>query len=1153
MNKKGVINISGISESRCAPIIARLADKERQSLIVTATSARADRLASDLSFFSQKPILVLPAEDQVFLRYEAKNHDLMIERLRILKALRSGEECLVVAPASSAVKKLTPHHYFESSSIRISLGGELDIEKLKTELVRLGYERMELVDTKGQFSVRGAIIDIFTPDGENPYRIELFDTEVDSIRTFDLDTQRSVENLKEIQIYPAEQMLMDRQVFNDAAENLSREYTAHIKRLLKKGKEYQETADNLEKRRDELCEYIRSMSNLQLLENYLHYFYAEPEYLWDYVEDGLVFVDDPDRIGEYLDTRSKEIKEDFKLFLERGQVIPKDMELISGREEFYRVYDRPCVYVLTPFAKAIKGVDTLSEIRSIRSRQMAAFNGRLDVLEEELKAYVRGGYRVTMVFSTQERLTNMQEFVQRIGLEGKISLKEGALSAGMDFPDEKLCYISENDIFTGQKTVRRKKKSKTKAQQIQSFSDMKRGDYVVHENHGIGRFLGIEQLTVQGEKKDYLKIKYAGNDMLYVPVEQMDIIQKYIGADGAVPKINKLSGGEWKATKARAKAAIAEMAEELLHLYAQRKMQKGYAFGKDTVWQKEFEDAFPYTETDDQLRAIDEIKADMERPVAMDRLLCGDVGFGKTEVAARALFKCIADGKQAAVLVPTTILANQHYYTLKDRFEHFPLKVEMLSRFRSEKQQEQIVDQLAKGQIDLIIGTHRLLSNDVKFKDLGLLVVDEEQRFGVAHKEKIKQMKQNVDVLTLSATPIPRTLNMSLTGIKDMSLIEEPPEERYPVQTYVMEQDEGMIREIINRELDRGGQVFVVYNRVRGIYKIADTIRELVPEAHVIVGHGQMNEHLLEDVMLSFINGENNVLVATTIIESGIDISNANTMIIMDADRYGLSQLYQLRGRVGRSNRMAYAYLMYQKNKVLTEVAEKRLKAIREFTEFGAGFKVAMRDLEIRGAGNLLGSEQSGHMMNIGYELYCKLVDDAIRSLQGEIINENREEITVELKVTANIPGWYIENESLKLQMYKKIAAVAAEEDAEEIIDELLDRFGEVPRETLNLIRISRIRSMAEDLSVTRIHEQQGRVVVAFAEKNPLSGYALMCVNEAFGAKAFVHGGKEPFIRLTVRPADKLDDLIKLLQILQQQKKQTDGKETAAGKGVMRQ
>lgn len=1138
MSKKGIVNISGVSESRSALVISNIVKEEGQSLILTATLARANRLAADLSFFSDKEILVLPAEDQVFLRYEAKNHDQLIERLKILKALRTNKECIVIAPVSAAIKRITPHRNFEASSIKIALGDDVNPETIKETLVKMGYERMTIVDGRGQFSVRGGIIDIFTPDSESPYRIDLFDTEVDSIRSFDIDTQRSLENLKGIEIYPAEQMLIEKDIFDQAAERLYKEYTAQMKRLLKKGDDFLDAAENLEKRRDELCEYIRNVSNLQLLENYLHYFYDETEYLWDYMEKGVIAIDDPDRICEFLDARSRELKDDFDLLLERGQVIPKDMELTSGKEDFFKVYQQQSVYVLTPFTKAVKGVETLSEVHHIQSSQMVAFNGRMDVLETELKSFVKKGYRVTIVASTPERLENLKEFAERCGLLEKLRFREGTLSAGLDLPKEKICYISDNDIFTGQKSSKRhKKKKKTKSEQIQSFADMRNGDYVVHENHGIGKFLGIEQLTVQGDKKDYLKIKYAGNDMLYVPVEQMDIVQKYIGADGITPKVNKLSGGEWKATKAKAKAAIAVMAKELLDLYAKRKMKKGHAFGEDTVWQREFEDAFPYTETDDQLRAVEEIKEDMERPVAMDRLLCGDVGFGKTEVAARALFKCVSEGKQAAVLVPTTILANQHYYTLKERFEQFPIKVEMLSRFRSEKQQEKIIDDLGKGKIDLIIGTHRLISNDVKYKDLGLLVIDEEQRFGVAHKEKLKQMKENIDVLTLSATPIPRTLNMSLTGIKDMSLIEEAPEERYPVQTYVLEQDDMMLREIITRELDRGGQVFVVYNRVRGINKIADTIRELVPEAKVVVGHGQMNEHALEDVMLSFIDGENNVLVATTIIESGIDISNANTMIIIDADKYGLSQLYQLRGRVGRSNRMAYAYLMYQKDKVLTEVAEKRLRAIKEFTEFGAGFKIAMRDLEIRGAGNLLGSEQSGHMMNIGYELYCKLVDDAIRALQGEIVNDNKEEISIELMATANIPNWYIENETLKLQMYKKIANIKTEADADEVIDEMLDRFGDVPRETLNLIRISRIRSLAEDLSVVRIYEQQGKVLVSFAEKNPLSGYALLKVNDVFGMKAFVHGGVQPYIKLTTKPIHKLDDTIQLLQTLYDEKK----------------
>ena len=707
----------------------------------------------------------------------------------------------------------------------------------------------------------------------------------------------------------------------------------------------------------------------------------------------------------------------------------------------------------------------------------------------------------------------------------------------MDYPLEKRCWICENDIFQHKKKSKRKKAFKDKGQKIRSFSDIKKGDYVVHENHGIGKFTGIEQLKVQGEKKDYIKIKYAGNDILYIPVEQMDLVQKYVGGDGTSPKINKLSGGEWKNTKAKAKAAVAVLAKDLIDLYAQRKMEKGYPFGKDTVWQKQFEDSFPYEETQDQLGAAEEIKSDMEKPFPMDRLLCGDVGFGKTEVAARAIFKCIDCGKQAAVLVPTTILANQHFYTLKERFAGFPFNIEMLSRFRSEAQQKEIEEKLKNGEIDLIIGTHRLLGKNVQFKDLGLLVVDEEQRFGVEHKEQIKKLKKNVDVLTLSATPIPRTLNMSLTGIKDMSLIEEPPEERYPVQTYVMEQDDSLISDIIEREMGRGWQVYVVFIRVKGIHQIADRIQQLVPEARIAVGHGQMNESLLEDTMIGFINGEQDVLISTTIIESGIDITNANTMIIMDADRYGLSQLYQLRGRVGRSNRQAYAYLMYQRDKVLTETAEKRLRAIREFTEFGAGFKVAMRDLEIRGAGNMLGAEQHGHIVNVGYELYCKMVDDAVRALEGEIVNDDKEEITIDLKASAYIPESYISSESVKLQMYKKIASVRSYDDEDEIIDELLDRFGDVPQPAVNLVKISHIRYLAELMSVAEIKQDKNKVTLNFSPENPLSGYALVNATEKFGPKLFIHGGKQPFIRLTIDEKKNLEETLGLLSLLADNRK----------------
>lgn len=1130
-----MINISGVSDARVAPCAAHISKEESQSIIIVPSFVRAQRLAGDLSFFiKDKRILVLPDEEQVFFKYEAKNHDKSIERMKALKALRTGEPVIVVAPVSAALKKLSPHKSFEKNVIKLELGRESNPETLKENLVSMGYEYASMVESPGQFSMRGGIMDIFAPDNDNPYRIEFFGDETDSIRTFDADTQRSVENLKYIEIYPVKQIDASDEILKNARENISREYDRQAKKIEKVNPE---GAKKLRDLKGQLCEYVDNMSNLQLFENYIHYFYEKTEYIWDYMSSGRVMIDDPERVFEVLELRETELKEDLKVLLERGEAVPKDAQLITSYHDLEDILNRKDTVIFTPFPKRIRGIENFDKIYNVNSRQMINFGGNLTLLETELKAYDKKGYKITIVSHSEERLKNLRDFMSRINLDEKISFEQGSLSGGMDFPEEKRCWVSENDIFKYKKKSKKKKSFKNKGQKIQSFSDMKTGDYVVHENHGVGKFIGIEQLKVQGEKKDYIKIKYAGNDMLYVPVEQMDLVQRYIGGDNSSPRINKLSGGEWKATKAKAKAAIAVYAKDLIDLYAQRKMEKGHAFGDDTVWQKEFEDSFPYEETEDQLRAAEEIKRDMEKPFPMDRLLCGDVGFGKTEVAARALFKCVADGKQAAVLVPTTILANQHYYTLKERFENFPFKVEMMSRFRSRSRQSDIIKELEKGEIDLIIGTHRLLSEEIKFKDLGLLVVDEEQRFGVEHKEKIKQLKKNVDVLTLSATPIPRTLNMSLTGIKDMSLIEEPPEERYPVQTYVMEQDDSLIRDIIERELGRGGQVYVVFNRVRGIHQVAARIQELVPDAQVAVGHGQMNESLLEDTMMSFVTGENNVLVATTIIESGIDIPNANTMIILDSDRYGLSQLYQLRGRVGRANRQAYAYLMYQREKVLGESAEKRLKAIREFTEFGSGFKIAMRDLEIRGAGNMLGTEQHGHMVNIGYELYCKMIDDAVRALEGEIVKEDKEEIVVEIKASAYIPDTYIQNETIKLRMYKKIASVQTRDDEDEIIDELLDRFGDVPKSTINLIKISHIRYLAGLLAVSEVRQNGNKVTLNFGEKNPLSGYSLFNATEKFGQRLFIHGGTQPFIRLTVNEKKNLDETLTLLELLAENRK----------------
>ena len=1065
-----ITNITGISDSRVAPVAGKIINETPgQQLVLTSSFIRAGRLAGDISFFAGKKVYVMPTDDETFVSYEAKNRDTLLERLRIMKACAEGEECVVVAPASVAIRHLQPSSVFMGHGMHFHLGERLDLQKAVNRMIDIGYERVPMVYARGQFSLRGDILDIFTPYSDLPVRIELFDVEIESLRSFDPDTQRSADRLEEFEVYPATLLIRDSKAFDDAAEKIRKNY------------------DKLPERRDALLDSILTLTNIQHLENYMNYFYPDYEYIWDYMDDPTIIIDDPGRIYEGLTARMTEFESDFETFTERGLVIPEDRSNFPGAEDYFRLYDKDDVYFCSPFSRAVKGVSTYREIRNMTSRQMFSFNGKLDMLEREINRYKDNGYTVNIVCSSQERLVNIEEFLTRTGLLGKVIVKKGELTQGMDFPEEKECYITDGDIFGTYKLRKKKGKpspSKSKGQPIKSFSDISKGDFVVHEKHGIGKYIGLEQLTVNGEKKDYLKVKYAGDDLLYVPAEQMELIQKYIGASSGKPKINKLSGTEWRQTKAKAKMAIANMAKELLEIQAKRKMGKGFRFGPDTVWQKEFEEAFPFEATGDQLRCIEEIKRDMESPQTMDRLLCGDVGYGKTEVAARAMFKAVSEGKQVAVLVPTTILANQHYRTLKERFSDFPFKVDMLSRFRTAEEQQQTVKNIGKGTVDLVVGTHRLLSKDIHFKDLGLLIIDEEQRFGVRHKEKIKIIKGNVDVLTLSATPIPRTLNMSLLGIRDMSLIEEPPQDRYPVQTYVMEEDDALIRDAIERELDRGGQVFIVYNRVSGVHRIAEHIGELVPGKRIGVGHGQMSETALENVMMDFINGDIDILVSTTIIESGIDIPNVNTEIIIDADKFGVSQLYQLRGRVGRSNRLAYAYLMHKKNKVLSEVAQQRLRAIKDFTEFGAGFKIAMRDLEIRGAGNVLGEEQSGHLVNVGYELYCKLVDDAVKALNGEAVDAERTDANIDINVSAYIPDTYIADEVLKLSMYKKISSVETDVDEEDIREELIDRFGDIPKATEDLIKVARMRSAAEKIGLSRVIIRGNRMTLKYPAKS---------------------------------------------------------------------
>ena len=1128
MAEKGMINITGAAEGCAAPIISELVDKKKgQSLIVVSTFNRAKRLAADLSFFNTRRIYILPQEDETFMQYEARSNDDLLERMKVLRAAAAGEECIVIAPVTGAVKKLPPREIFRENVLELKLGEDVELEEIKKRLALMGYERVPAIESRGEYSIRGGIIDIFTPDADNPYRAELFDTEVDSIRTFDVDTQRSIDALSSISVYPCTQIIKDPEVFAAAGRKIAAAYDKRIKALEKKeGKS--ERVHELGQRKMQLLEYTESMINLQYLEKFINYFFDETMYIWDYMDNPQLFIDDPARILETLEAFEKERADDISAILEAGRGIGEDFASMSGKEDYFRLYEKEG-YILTPFVSMIKNAPFLKELINVECRHTPSFNGRMDVLKTELENYAARGYSVTIVCSSDERIKSIREFLVHENLTGKASVVKGVLTAGMELCDKKKCYIWEGDIFGGSR--RKKKKSKRAAgSQIKSFSDVQEGDYVVHESHGIGKFMGIEQLVVQGVKKDYLKVKYAGEDSLYIPVDQLGMLQKYVGGDGVTPRLNKLSGNEWKMTKARAQKAVDDMADELLRVSAARMNEKGYAFSEDTVWQREFEDSFPYTETDDQLRCAEEIKKDMEKDSPMDRLLCGDVGFGKTEVAARALFKCVADGKQAAVLVPTTLLANQHYYTLKGRFEKFPVKVEMMSRFRSAAQQKKIIEGLEKGSVDLVIGTHRLLSQDVKFKDLGLLVIDEEQRFGVKHKERLKQLKTNVDVLTLSATPIPRTLHMSLSGVKNMSVIEESPEDRYPVQTYVMEQDDFVIREAIEKELARGGQVYVLYNRVESINRVASHIESLVPDADVVVGHGKMREKQLENIILDFSEGEYNVLVATTIIESGIDIPNVNTMIILNADRFGLAQLHQLRGRVGRSGRMAYAYLMYTRDKNLSEIAEKRLRAVKEFTEFGSGFRIAMKDLELRGAGNILGTEQSGHMLSIGYELYCKMLQEAVDNAKGAEVMPQAEETAFSLPIPAVIPKRYIDNEVLRLQMYKKIAMIENDEDETEIVDELLDRFGDIPKDTMNLVKISKVRAMAGKLGVKEITQQGYKIIFGLWENVKLTEQIMAALVSKYGPRMMINGGKEPFIRLTINKEEPLKAIEQFLQ-----------------------
>lgn len=1074
------INIYGISESGKSYIINGIFEENDNSMVVvTHSDVDAKNLYEDLSFYTTD-VFYFPVREVVFYNVDAISGDLRWARLKVIKEILQNERKKIIVTSIDALTSLyTPKEYYLRYSMIIKTGDDIDLKEISKSLLQCGYERVEVVEGKGEFSFRGGILDVFPPTSAYPYRVELFGDEVDSIRTFNTESQRSIEKVEEFSIFPSKEVIVDDECRSRAVQNINEELKKVIANVSKENKESVEKIKGIVGKNIEL---LNNTYYFETIDSYLPFFYEKLDSFFDYLQGYTFVVDDFKRSSGKMENIYYEFNENYMSFLQRGDILPSQNSLLLNKGELESKLENSSLITLSSFLNKSDGLFNTVDI-GFEEVTLNKYNGQLNMLIEDIQERKEKKYKTVILAGTRPRGERLVKTLMEKGIfstykdsidkieAGEVVITFGNLLRGFDYPELELSIISDKDIFGETRRKRSGKAVRKKGvAKITSFAELKPGDYVVHANHGIGVYKGIKQMAAGGTTRDYLDIVYDKGDKLYVPVDQLDLVQKYIGSEGNSPKINKLGGAEWQKAKAKARKSINEIAQDLVKLYAARATLKGHSFGKDTEWQRQFEDEFPYEETPDQLASLEEIKRDMESDKPMDRLLCGDVGYGKTEVAIRAAFKAVMDGKQVAFLVPTTILADQHYNNFIKRFSDFPIKIDMISRFRTPKQQKATLQALKEGNVDILIGTHRLVSKDIVFKDLGLLIVDEEQRFGVAQKEKIKGMKKNVDVLTLSATPIPRTLHMSLTGVRDISVIETPPEDRYPIQTYVVEQNDQLIRDAILREIGRGGQVYFVYNRVESIDSMANYIRDLVPECKVGIMHGQMTEKELETEMIAFMNKEYDVLVCTTIIETGIDISNVNTMIVHNADKMGLSQLYQLRGRVGRANRIAYAYFIYTKDKILTEVAEKRLKALKDFTELGSGFKIAMRDLEIRGAGNMMGSSQHGHMASIGYDLYCRMLEDTIKLIKGEIENEPIE-TSVDIKVDAFIPSSYITDEIQKIEVYKKIAAIENINDFMEIKSELEDRYSSIPDSVYNLMDIAYIKSICKGLYIEDIKE----------------------------------------------------------------------------------
>lgn len=1110
-----VVGLSGAA--RMVYVASLYQETKRPILLVTHNLNQAQKAVEDLQeLLPKNEVLLYPANELVTTEIALASQETLGERVHVLSQLTQGFSGVLVVPFSGIRKLLAPKEVFRKSHLRLEVGKDFPMEQFIHWLVDTGYERVDMVEKIGEFSVRGGIVDLFPVTFSHPIRVEWFDDEIDSVRFFSIQDQRSFQKELQITIPPARELFVKKERLMEMSSTVSQMLEERLETI---------KDPELAKKYTEAIGFDIEQFKEGILFNgiykYISQIYPNFQSLVEYMpKDSIVILDELTRIAESAKQMEREEGEWQTALLGQGELLPQlsisfSFEDLILKCPYQRIY-------LSLFMRQVQYAQP-QNIVQLLCRGMQQFHGQMHVLKTEWERWQKANYRVLFYASSQKRLERLQRVLADykmdllIGHEnqpllvGKPVGRIGSLQSGFELTGIRLAVITEGEVFVQKQRRMRRTVKMDHAEKIKDYQELKPGDYVVHVNHGIGRYAGIETLEVGGLHKDYLHIQYAGNDKLYVPVEQIDQVQKYVGSEERIPKVYSLGGSEWSKVKNKVRSSVQDIAQDLIELYAKRQAAKGNAFSPDTPYQKEFEALFPYEETPDQLRSIEEIKRDMEKVQPMDRLLCGDVGYGKTEVAIRAAFKATMDGKQVAFLVPTTILAQQHFETFRERFADFPVQIRVLSRFRSRKEQKETIEGLKAGTIDIVIGTHRLLSKDIQFKDLGLLIIDEEQRFGVKHKEKIKQFKHNIDVLTLTATPIPRTLHMAMMGVRDLSVIETPPENRFPVQTYVLEYSGALAREAIERELARGGQVYFLYNQVYNIDQVADQIRMLVPEAKVAVAHGQMPESELERIMLDFLDGEYDVLVSTTIIETGVDIPNVNTLIIYDADKMGLSQLYQLRGRVGRSNRIAYAYFTYQRDKVLSETAEKRLQAIKEFTELGSGFKIAMRDLSIRGAGNILGAEQHGHIATVGFELYSQMLKEAIAELQGKKADEEPKEPQIDINIDAYLPSEYIQDEKQKIELYKKIRAVSTLEEVQELTEEIEDRFGDLPPPVKNLLHVAKIRAYAIKYQFESI-EQKGTDIHLFIqprENEQIDGQQLFRIAQLFPGKIRLSSGKK--------------------------------------------